>query len=123
MYFYLFVKQESFFQHSFPVAYCYISDFILNREALTIIYISNPSLSGVISVRLVQVLCHILQKRAVLINVCKYCVYYYDDCIYRGYIMGEFVDVISATSERSERVADIISERMDKNHIQIHPLL
>ena len=27
-------------------------------------------------------------------------------------------DVIFATSERSERVADIISERMDKNHIQ-----
>ena len=25
-------------------------------------------------------------------------------------------DVISATSERSERVADIISKQMDKNH-------
>ena len=45
--------------------------------------------------------------------------------------MGGFVydflsmseDVISATSERNERVADIISERIDKNHIEIHQLL
>ena len=45
--------------------------------------------------------------------------------INRDYIMGGFVyeDVISATSERSKWVADIISEWMDKNHIQIHPLL
>ena len=41
----------------------------------------------------------------------------YVSYIYRGYIMGGFV------YERSERVADIITERMDKNHIQIHPLL
>ena len=40
--------------------------------------------------------------------------------VYRGYSMGGFVydflsmseDVISGTSERSERVADIISERI-----------
>ena len=32
-------------------------------------------------------------------------------------------DVISATSERSKQVPDIISKRMDKNHIQIQPLL
>ena len=32
-------------------------------------------------------------------------------------------DVISATSEPSKQVADIIYERMDKNHLQIHPLL
>ena len=32
-------------------------------------------------------------------------------------------DVISATGECSERVADNISEQMYKNHIQIHPLL
>ena len=48
--------------------------------------------------------------------------------IYRGYIMGGFVydlskGVLSAMSERSERVADIISEQMDKDPIQIHPLL
>ena len=34
----------------------------------------------------------------------------------RGYIMGGFV--ISATNE-----ADIISERIDKNHIQINPFI
>ena len=38
-------------------------------------------------------------------------------------ILSMSEDVISATNERSERVADIISERIDKNHIQIHPLL
>ena len=45
--------------------------------------------------------------------------------INRGYIMGGFVydflsmseDVISATSERSERVADIISEHHGREYI------
>ena len=38
-------------------------------------------------------------------------------------ILSMSEDVISATSERSKRVADIISERMDKNYLQIQPLL
>ena len=47
--------------------------------------------------------------------------------LYHGWICIWFLsmseDVISAMSGHSEQVADIISEGMDKNHIQIHPLI
>ena len=44
----------------------------------------------------------------------------YNGCICIWFLsMSEYM--ISATSERSERVVDIIYERMEKKHIHIHP--